>query len=90
VGAIYQLGALTRRKRGYRLAAGQFGWLMGDVMDCEKWEKLWNAYIVALSYVDRPLKGANARLAWARLGKAERAIANYDPAFYQSVILGRK
>lgn len=58
--------------------------------DSTKWEKLWGAYIKALSTLDKPIKGANARAATARLAKAEKAIQKFDPDAYKRLILGRK
>jgi len=58
--------------------------------DSAKWEKLWANYIKALAVLDKPLKGANARLAQARLGKAEKAIRDFDPDAYKKYVLGRR
>jgi len=58
--------------------------------DSAKWEKLWSAYIKALSALDKPIKGSNARAATARLAKAEKAIQKFDPDAYKRLILGRK
>jgi len=58
--------------------------------DSAKWEKLWSAYISALSALDKPIKGANARAARMRLGKAEKAIRDFDPQAYERYVVGRK
>lgn len=58
--------------------------------DSAKWEKLWRAYIKALADLDKPSKGAQSRLKWARLAKAEKAIQKFDPDAYQRYVVGRK
>jgi len=57
--------------------------------ETEKWEKIWSTYIAALQVLDRPIKGANARMAHARLAKAENAIRKYDPRAYEKYVMGR-
>ena len=53
-----------------------------------QWEKLWSAYIKALADLDKPMKGANARAAQMRLGKAQEAIRKFDPDAYKRLIMG--
>jgi len=59
------------------------------VSDTWKWEALWSAYVKAKAALDVPTKGANARMAQARLGKAEKAIRDYDYDFYCRIVVGR-
>jgi len=54
-----------------------------------QWEKLWSNYIAALKALDKPIKGANARAARMRLGKAEKAIERFDREAYEKFVVGR-
>lgn len=55
--------------------------------ETEKFESIWSEYVNALAVLDTRIKGANARMARARLGKAEKKLSSLYPDFYRKVVL---